>query len=104
MRPVRGRRRDADSAVAAGRSGDGSLVGAMPGALGAGCAACGSALPAGALSPFDASATLLVLPLDGPEFALLVPVTPLPSIHRVADGTHGGRVAGRPVDPRRPGI
>jgi len=80
--------------------GGGSVVGAVLGALGAGCAACGSALLVGVLSPFGVSAMLLVLPLDGLEFALLALVTVLLSIHWVADGMRGGRVAGCPVDPR----
>ena len=79
--------------------GGGSVVGAVLGALGAGCAACGSALLVGILSLFGVSTTLLFLPLDGLEFALLALVALLLSIHWVADGMRGGRVAGCPVEP-----
>ena len=79
--------------------GGGSVVGAVLGALGAGCAACGSALLVGILSLFGVSTTLLFLPLDGLEFALLALVVLLLSIHWVADGMRGGRVAGCPVEP-----
>lgn len=79
--------------------GGGSVVGAVLGALGAGCAACGSALLVGILSLFGVSTTLLFLPLDGLEFALLALVALLLSIHWVTDGMRGGRVAGCPVDP-----
>ena len=82
--------------------GGGSVVGAVLGALGAGCAACGSALLVGVLSLFGVSTTLLFLPLDGLEFALLALVALLLSIHWVADGMRGGRVAGCPVDPPAP--
>ncbi|MFQ3318339.1 MAG: hypothetical protein ACI8UR_000848 [Natronomonas sp.] len=78
--------------------GGGSAIGAVFGALGAGCAACGSALLIGILSLFGISTTLLFLPLDGLEFALLALVTLLLSIYWVADGMRGGRVAGCPVD------
>ncbi len=79
--------------------GGGSVVGAVLGALGAGCAACGSAVLVGVLSLFGVSTTLLFLPLDGLEFALLALVTLLLSVHWVADGMRGGRVAGCPIDP-----
>ena len=80
-------------------SGGGSALGAVLGALGAGCAACGSALLIGVLSLFGVSASLLFLPLDGLEFALLALVALLLSMFWVADGMRGGRVAGCPVDP-----
>jgi hypothetical protein len=79
--------------------GGGSAVGAVLGALGAGCAACGSALLVGILSLFGVSTSVLFLPLDGLEFALLALVALLLSIHWVADGMRGGQVAGCPVDP-----
>ena len=79
--------------------GGGSALGAVLGALGAGCAACGSALLVGVLSLFGVSASLLFLPLDGLEFALLALVALLLSMFWVADGMRGGRVAGCPVDP-----
>jgi len=79
--------------------GGGSALGAVLGALGAGCAACGSALLVGVLSLFGVSASLLFLPLDGLEFALLALVALLLSMFWVADGMRGGQVAGCPVDP-----
>ena len=79
--------------------GGGSAFGAVLGALGAGCAACGSVLLIGVLSLFGVSASLLFLPLDGLEFALLALVALLLSMFWVADGMRGGRVAGCPVDP-----
>jgi len=80
--------------------GGGSALGAVFGALGAGCAACGSALLIGVLSLFGVSASLLFLPLDGLEFALLALFALLLSMFWVADGMRGGQVAGCPVDPR----
>ena len=79
--------------------GGGSVLGAVLGALGAGCAACGSALLVGVLSLFGVSASLLFLPLDGLEFALLALFALLLSMFWVADGMRGGQVAGCPVDP-----
>ena len=79
--------------------GSGSALGAVLGALGAGCAACGSALLVGVLSLLGVSASLLFLPLDGLEFALLALFALLLSMFWVADGMRGGRVAGCPVDP-----
>lgn len=81
------------------RAGGGSAAGALLGALGAGCAACGTALLAGLLSLLGVSASAVVLPLEGLEFALLAVVTLLLSIHWVAEGMRGGEVAGCPVDP-----
>lgn len=78
--------------------GSSSAVGALLGALGAGCAACGSALLVGILSLFGVSVSLLFLPLDGLEFALLALVALLLSIYWVADGMRGGEIAGCPVD------
>jgi protein-disulfide isomerase len=80
-------------------SGGGSgAVGAVLGALGAGCAACGSALLVGILSLFGVSASLLFLPLDGLEFALLALFALLLSIYWVAEGMRGGEIGGCPVD------
>lgn len=78
--------------------GGGGAVGAVLGALGAGCAACGSALLVGLLSLFGISTSLLFLPLDGLEFALLAVIALVLSIHWLADGMRGGQVAGCPVD------
>jgi hypothetical protein len=72
------------------------LVGVVLGTLGAGCAACGSAVLAGVLALFGVG-TLTVLPLDGLEFALLGLVAVLLSIHWLADGMRGGEIRGCPV-------
>lgn len=53
------------------RSGSGSLGGIVFGTLGAGCASCGSAIIAGALSMVGGAGAATLLPLDGLEFALL---------------------------------
>ena len=81
------------------RGGSGSLAGVVLGALGAGCAACGSAVLAGVLSLVGASGAVLLLPLDGVEFALLAAVALLLSTYWLADGMRGGSVGGCPVDP-----
>lgn len=81
------------------RGGSGGLVGTVLGTFGAGCAACGSALLAGLLSAVGATGALLVLPLDGLEFALAALVVLALSLYWVADGMRGGRIRGCPVDP-----
>jgi len=79
------------------RSGGTSAVGLVLGVLGAGCAACGSAVLFGLLSLFGLGTSLLVLPLDGVEFALLAAVVLTLSIHWLAEGMRGGQVNGCPV-------
>jgi hypothetical protein len=81
-----------------GGAGGGSLVGVLLGTLGAGCAACGSAVLAGLLSLFGAASAATLLPLDGLEFALLALVALLLSIHWLADGMRGGEIRGCPVE------
>jgi hypothetical protein len=78
--------------------GGGSAVGVLLGALGAGCAACGSAVLAGLLSLVGVAGLSTRLPLDGLEFALLAAVALLLSIHWLADGMRGAEVRGCPVD------
>jgi hypothetical protein len=78
--------------------GGGSLVGVLLGALGAGCAACGSAVVAGLLSLVGAAGFLTLLPFDGREFALLALVALVLSIHWLADGMRGGEIRGCPVE------
>lgn len=78
------------------RGGGSGVAGLLLGALGAGCAACGTALLAGVLSLAGVAASL-ALPLDGLEFALLAVATLLLSIYWVADGMRGGEVRGCPV-------
>ncbi|MEZ3116064.1 hypothetical protein RYH80_09075 [Halobaculum sp. MBLA0147] len=79
-------------------SGGGSLAGVVLGTLGAGCAACGSAVLLGLLSLLGVSTSLLFLPLDGLEFALGALVVLTLSIYWLADGMRGGEIAGCPVD------
>lgn len=74
------------------------LAGVVLGTLGAGCAACGSAVLLGLLSLFGVTSSLLFLPLDGLEFALAALVVLTLSIHWLADGMRGGEVAGCPVE------
>ncbi|MBX0298087.1 hypothetical protein [Haloarcula nitratireducens] len=80
------------------REGSGSIAGVFLGTLGAGCAACGSAILAGVLSLFGATGLLTVLPLDGLEFSILAFGALLLSIYWLADGMRGGEVAGCPVE------
>lgn len=80
------------------QQGGSGAAGLVFGTLGAGCAACGSALLVGVLSLVGASGTVLLLPLDGLEFALLAAVVLLLSIYWVADGMRGGTINGCPVD------
>lgn len=76
----------------------GSLIGVVLGTLGAGCAACGSAILAGVLSLFGAAGLVTLLPLDGLEFAILALAALVLSIHWLADGMRGGEIRGCPVD------
>ncbi|ERG96642.1 hypothetical protein [Haloquadratum walsbyi] len=78
--------------------GGASMLGVVFGTLGAGCAACGSAVLLSVLGLFGISTSLLFLPLDGLEFALLALVVITLSIHWLADGMRGGMVNGCPVD------
>jgi len=75
----------------------GSVVGVALGVLGAGCAACGSALLLGVLSLFGASGLVLLLPLGGLELSILSVVALLVSTYWIADGMRGGEIQGCPV-------
>jgi len=79
----------------------GSAVGLLFGALGAGCAACGSAVLAGLLSIVGATGVLTLLPLEGLEFSLLAVAMLCLSMFWLADGMRGGEIRGCPVDARR---
>lgn len=79
----------------------GSAVGIVLGVLGAGCAACGSAILPGVLSLFGASGAVFLLPLDGLELSLLAVATLLLSTYWLADGLRGGEIRGCPVDAAR---
>jgi hypothetical protein len=78
--------------------GSGSVGGVIFGTLGAGCAACGSAVVAGVLGLFGAGWIVALLPLEGLEFALVGLVVLLLSTFWLAEGMRGGRIAGCPVD------
>lgn len=76
----------------------GSVGGVIFGTLGAGCAACGSAVVAGVLGLFGAGWLLAVLPLEGLEFALFGLLVLVLSTFWLAEGMRGGEVAGCPID------
>ena len=76
-----------------------SVAGVVLGTVGAGCAACGSAVLAGVLSTVGVTASLTVLPFDGLEFAGLALVALLLSVFWLARGLRGGEINGCPVDP-----
>jgi hypothetical protein len=80
------------------REGGASTVGIVLGALGAGCAACGSAILLGVLSLFGVTTSLLFLPLEGLEFAILAVGVLTLSIYWLADGMRGGEINGCPID------
>jgi hypothetical protein len=80
------------------RQGWAGAAGVLLGTLGAGCAACGSAVLLGLLSLVGVSTLLLFLPLDGLEFALGALVVLTLSIYWLADGMQGGEINGCPVD------
>jgi hypothetical protein len=81
------------------KAGTGSLGGIVLGTLGAGCAACGTAILAGLLSLVGAAGVLTVLPLEGLEIAILAVVFIGLSMWWLADGMRGGEIAGCPVEP-----
>ena len=91
-----------EEAAGSGRGGAtggaGSVVGVVLGALGAGCAACGSAVLVGVLSLVGASGVVLFLPFDGLEFTLLALVPLGLSLFWLADGMRGAEIRGCPVD------
>jgi hypothetical protein len=76
----------------------GSAVGVVLGLLGAGCAACGSAILAGVLSLVGGAGLVTLLPLEGLEFSLLAAAVLVLSMYWLADGMRGGRIRGCPVD------
>jgi hypothetical protein len=76
----------------------GSAIGVFLGLLGAGCAACGSAILVGVLSLVGAAGLATALPLEGLEFSGLAVVALLLSTYWLADGMRGGEIRGCPVD------
>ncbi|MFB6124608.1 MAG: hypothetical protein ABEJ59_01450 [Halanaeroarchaeum sp.] len=83
------------------RAGTGGLVGVVLGTLGAGCAACGTAILAGLFSFLGAAGLLTALPLEGLEVTVLAVVVIALSIWWLAEGMRGGEIRGCPVDPPR---
>jgi len=83
--------------LSAGSSG-GSAVGVFLGILGAGCAACGSAILLGVLSLFGAAGLATALPFEGRGIAFLAAGVLVLSIYWLADGMRGGTIRGCPVD------
>jgi len=80
------------------KQGGAGAAGVVLGTLGAGCAACGSAVLVGLLSLLGVTGGLLFLPLEGLEFALGAVVVLTLSIYWLADGMRGGEINGCPVD------
>jgi hypothetical protein len=78
--------------------GSSSVMGVALGTLGAGCAACGSAILAGVLSLLGLSGLLAVLPLDGLEMAIVAIGVLVLSIYWLADGMRGGAIRGCPIE------
>ena len=83
------------------RTGGAGTVGTVFAVLGAGCAACGSAVLVGLLSLFGASSALLLLPMEGFELLLVALVLLVLSIYWLAEGMRGGEINGCPVDLAR---
>jgi hypothetical protein len=79
--------------------GGGSAVGVFLGLLGAGCAACGSAILAGLLSLLGVAGLGTVLPFEGLEFSAVAVVVLVLSTYWLAEGMRGGEIRGCPVDP-----
>ena len=80
------------------QQGGAGAAGVVLGTLGAGCAACGSAILVGLLSLVGVSTSLLFLPLEGLEFALAALVVLTLSIYWLADGMRGAEINGCPVE------
>jgi len=78
--------------------GGGGALGVLLGALGAGCAACGSAVLVGLLSLVGAGGLVLLLPFEGLELSALALVALGLSMYWLADGMRGGEIRGCPVD------
>lgn len=79
----------------------GSAVGVFLGVLGAGCAACGSAILVGILSLVGGAGLVTLLPLEGLEFTLIAAGVLVLSLFWLADGMRGGEIRGCPVEVPR---
>lgn len=78
--------------------GSSSVLGVVFGVLGAGCASCGLAVVASALSLSGVATGLTALPLEGVEFLLLALAVTILSIHWSSAGIATSAVDGCPVD------
>ncbi len=78
--------------------GGGSALGVVLGVLGAGCAACGSAVLVGLLSLVGGAGLVTLLPFEGLLLSVLAAVVLVLSMYWLADGMRGGRIRGCPVD------
>lgn len=89
------------------RSSSGSTLAVVLATLGAGCAACGPAILAGAIALTGATGLaalplgdlLVWLPWNGLEFSLLAVVLLVLSTYWLAEGMRGGEIRGCPVEP-----
>lgn len=82
----------------AAEGGSGSALGVLLGLLGAGCAACGSAILVGVLSLVGAAGLATALPFEGLEFSGLAVIVLFLSTYWLAEGMRGGEIRGCPVD------
>lgn len=80
------------------RDGASNTAGAVLGALGAGCASCGSALLAGVLSLLGIGGLVTALPLEGGEVLIIAVIVSVFSMHWIAEGLRGGVVNGCPIE------
>jgi hypothetical protein len=76
----------------------GSTLGVVLATVGAGCAACGTALLAGLLSLLGVAGLLTLLPYDGLEIGFAAAAVLVLSMYWIADGMRGGDINGCPVD------
>lgn len=79
------------------KTGGAGTLGTIFAILGAGCAACGSAVLVGLLSLFGASSALLLLPMEGLELLVVALVLLVLSIYWLAEGMRGDQIHGCPV-------
>ena len=79
------------------KTGGAGTLGTIFAILGAGCAACGSAVLVGLLSLFGASSALLLLPMEGLELLVVALVLLVLSIYWLAEGRRGDQIHGCPV-------
>ena len=78
--------------------GTSGAVGLVLGTLGAGCAACGTAILTGLLSLVGAAGAVTLLPFEGLELTLGAAIVVILSIYWLAEGMRGSEINGCPVD------